>query len=117
MHRFFRNKNFTVGFILSLVVVIAAAVSLLWTPYDANRMNARDRLQGPSWQHPLGTDQYGRDLLSRLLHGAPSTVFFGLGATALGVAAGSVIGVVARPIRGQKFAHFCQTGRKKRGSM
>ena len=59
MKRFFNNKNFTVGFILSAVVIVVALISLLWTPYDGNKMNARVRLQGPTWQHPLGTDQYG----------------------------------------------------------
>ncbi len=88
MKRFFRNKNFTVGFILSAMVVIAAAVSLLWTPYDANRMNARDRLQGPSWQHPLGTDQYGRDTLSRVMTGAVNSIIVGLVTVAIGLTLG-----------------------------
>ena len=50
--------------------------------------------------HLLGTDQFGRDLLSRLLTGARSTIAFGLGATALGVLAGSIIGVTAGVIGG-----------------
>ena len=83
MHRFFRNKNFTAGFLLSLVVVVTAAVSLVWTPYDANRMNARDRLQGPSWEHPLGTDQYGRDTLSRVMTGSVNSIIVGLVTVAL----------------------------------
>ena len=64
MKRFFSNKNFTVGFILSSVVVVVALISLTWTPYDSNRMNARSRLQAPSLIHPLGTDHYGRDTLT-----------------------------------------------------
>jgi peptide/nickel transport system permease protein len=67
MKRFFGNKNFAVGFFLSAVILVLAAASLVWTPYDGNRMNARERLQGPSWAHPLGTDQYGRDTLSRVM--------------------------------------------------
>jgi peptide/nickel transport system permease protein len=95
MNRFFRNKNFTVGFILSAAVVIVAAVSLLWTPYEANRMNARDRLQGPSWQHPLGTDQYGRDTLSRVMTGSVNSIIVGLVTVAIGLIIGVGLGLVS----------------------
>jgi peptide/nickel transport system permease protein len=95
MNRFFRNKNFTAGFILSAFVVVAAAVSLLWTPYDANRMNARERLQGPSWQHPLGTDQYGRDTLSRVMTGSVNSIIVGLVTVAIGLTFGVGLGLVS----------------------
>jgi peptide/nickel transport system permease protein len=95
MARFFRNKNFTVGFALSAVVVIVAGVSLLWTPYDANRMNARDRLQGPSWEHPLGTDQYGRDTLSRVMTGAVNSIIVGLVTVAIGLTVGVGLGLIS----------------------
>jgi len=95
MKRFFNNKNFTVGFILSAAVVVAALISLLWTPYDANRMNARLRLQGPSWQHPLGTDQYGRDTLSRVMIGAGNSIVVGLVTVAIGLSAGVLLGLAA----------------------
>ena len=95
MNRFFRNKNFTVGFILSAAVVIVAGVSLLWTPYEANRMNARDRLQGPSWQHPLGTDQYGRDTLSRVMTGSVNSIIVGLVTVAIGLTIGVGLGLVS----------------------
>jgi peptide/nickel transport system permease protein len=95
MARFFRNKNFTAGFFLSLVVVITAAVSLLWTPYEANRMNARDRLQGPSWQHPLGTDQYGRDTLSRVMTGSVNSIIVGLVTVAIGLTVGVGLGLMS----------------------
>ena len=95
MARFFRNKNFTAGFILSLVVVITATVSLLWTPYEANRMNARDRLQGPSWQHPLGTDQYGRDTLSRVMTGSVNSIIVGLVTVAIGLTVGVGLGLMS----------------------
>jgi peptide/nickel transport system permease protein len=95
MKRFFRNKNFTVGFILSIVVVMAAAVSLVWTPYDANKMNAPDRLQGPSWRHPLGTDQYGRDTLSRVMRGSVNSIIVGLVTVAIGLTIGVCLGLAA----------------------
>ena len=95
MTRFFRNKNFTVGFFLSAVVVILAAVSLVWTPFDGNRMNARAKLQGPSWSHPLGTDQYGRDTLSRVMTGAVNSIIVGLVTVAIGLTLGVALGLLA----------------------
>jgi peptide/nickel transport system permease protein len=95
MKRFFRNKNFFAGFLLSSVVVIVAAVSLVWTPFDGNRMNAPDRLEGPSWKHPLGTDQYGRDTLSRIMTGAVNSIIVGLVTVAMGLTLGVCLGLVS----------------------
>ena len=95
MKRFFNNKNFTVGFILSAVVVIVALISLIWTPYDGNKMNARIRLQGPSVQHPLGTDQYGRDTLSRVMVGAVNSIIVGLVTVAIGLSLGVLMGLAS----------------------
>jgi peptide/nickel transport system permease protein len=95
MKRFFRNKNFSVGLVLSAVVVLMAALSLVWTPYDGNRMNARERLQGPSWNHPLGTDQYGRDTLSRVMTGAVNSIIVGLVTVAIGLTLGVGLGLLA----------------------
>jgi peptide/nickel transport system permease protein len=84
-----------------LLLVLAAAIAGPWlAPYDPQSFHPRVRLQGPSAAHWLGTDQFGRDLLSRLLHGAPATIAFGLGATTLGVLAGALIGVSAGVIGG-----------------
>jgi len=95
MQRFFHNKNFTAGFILSAIVVLTAAMSLIWTPYDANRMNAPDRLQGPSWRHPLGTDQYGRDTLSRVMTGSVNSIIVGLVTVAIGLTVGVGLGLIS----------------------
>lgn len=83
------------GLCLLVLVMGAALFGPFLAPYDPQAFDPVNRLQGPSALHWLGTDQFGRDLLSRLLNGAPSTVFFGLGATLLGVGAGSLIGVIA----------------------
>ncbi|MCU0602949.1 MAG: ABC transporter permease [Desulfobacterales bacterium] len=95
MSRFFRNKNFALGFALSAVVVLVAGLSLVWTPYDGNRMNARDRLLGPSWPHPLGTDQYGRDTLSRVMTGSVNSIIVGLVTVAIGLTLGVGLGLLA----------------------
>jgi peptide/nickel transport system permease protein len=95
MIRFFANKNFTVGFILTSVVVLTALISLIWTPYDGNKMNARVRLQGPSLSHPLGTDQYGRDTLSRIMVGAGNSIIVGLVTGVIGLVVGVLLGLAS----------------------
>jgi peptide/nickel transport system permease protein len=95
MKRFFNNLNFTVGFILSIVIILMAAISLAWTPYDANKMNPRHRLEGPSASHPLGTDQYGRDIFSRVMVGAVNSIIVGLVTVAIGLTIGVALGLIS----------------------
>ena len=94
-HRFFGNLNFMVGFALSAVIILAALTSLFWTPYDGNKMNAQERLQGPSLRHLLGTDQYGRDTLSRIMKGAVNSILVGLMTVVMGLGFGLIIGLSA----------------------
>jgi peptide/nickel transport system permease protein len=100
MRDLLRSPTGAVGAALLLLVVAAALLGPWLAPYDPQAFHPRARLQGPSAAHWLGTDQFGRDLLSRILNGAPSTIAFGLGATALGVLAGAAIGVTAGVIGG-----------------
>jgi len=97
--RFFGNLNFTIGCILTAVIILAALTSFFWTPYDSNKMNARERLQGPSWHHPLGTDQYGRDTLSRIMKGAVNSIIVGLMTVAMGLGLGVIMGLTAALLR------------------
>jgi peptide/nickel transport system permease protein len=95
MKRYFRNLNFTVGFVLSVTVVLMAVVCLVWTPYAPNKMHPRERLQGPSPAHPLGTDQYGRDTLSRVMVGSVNSIIVGLVTVAMGLSLGVALGLVS----------------------
>jgi peptide/nickel transport system permease protein len=95
MRDLLRQPNFLVGFGLLLIVGVAVLFGPELAPYDPQAFHAQARLQPPSAAFWLGTDQFGRDLLSRVLTGARPTVLFGLGATAAGVAAGALIGLVA----------------------
>jgi peptide/nickel transport system permease protein len=95
-----RQPTLLVGLAMLSLVAIAVAVGPWLSPYDPQTFHAAARLQPPSAQFWLGTDQFGRDLLSRLLSGARPTVLFGLGATLLGVTAGGLIGLVAGVIGG-----------------
>ncbi len=95
MKRFFGNLNFTVGFILSAIILLMALVSFVWTPYNPNKMYPRDRLLGPSISHPLGTDQYGRDMLSRVMVGAVNSIIVGLVTVSIGLCVGVLLGLTS----------------------
>jgi peptide/nickel transport system permease protein len=95
MRRWFKKLNFSLGVALSAIVVIMAVISLFWTPYDHNTMDIRHRMESPSMAHPLGTDQYGRDLLSRVMVGAVNSIIVGLITVAIGMGAGIVLGLIS----------------------
>jgi peptide/nickel transport system permease protein len=100
MSRFFSNLNFKVGFSLSSLVVFMALLSLVWTPYPPNQMDAAERLLPPSMAHPLGTDQYGRDILSRVMVGAVNSIIVGIVTVAIGMSIGVGLGLLAARMRG-----------------
>jgi len=66
------------GAILVAATVLVAVISLVWTPYDPTLAHPDVSLAGPSAEHLLGTDRFGRDTASRLMAGAQITVFVGL---------------------------------------
>ena len=77
------------GGVLVGLVVVTAAVSWFWTPYDPTAIDARGRLAPMSWAHPLGADRFGHDVLSQIMAGARVTLLVGI----LAVAVAAVIGV------------------------
>ncbi len=95
MRRAGRPLNFTLGIAFSAIVVLMALTSLVWTPYAPNRMDARHRLEAPSTIHPLGTDQYGRDMLSRIMVGAVNSIGVGVMTVAIGLTAGTLLGLIS----------------------
>src|SRR5262249_61087666 len=92
--RAWRHRTFVLGLAITAAIVLVAAVSLVYTPRDPLQMNIDGRLQGPSPAHPLGTDQFGRDLLSRVLRGAVASLVVGAGA--VGAAGGVGVGLGMR---------------------
>lgn len=85
----------TVGMVLVLAVLAMAAVGLVHTPYDPLAIDFGARLQPPSLEHWLGTDQFGRDVLSRILVGAGRSVSIALVAVSGALLAGLLIGLLA----------------------
>lgn len=98
--RIFRNINFTIGFCITLTVLLTAIVSLAYTPHSPNRMNLSARFQGPDRTHWFGTDQFGRDILSRVMRGAVNSIVVGLVAVSIGMGFGIFLGTVAAFYRG-----------------
>ncbi|MDE1909549.1 MAG: ABC transporter permease [Pseudomonas sp.] len=77
------------------LLLLAAVVPHWLAPYDPLEASARMAFQAPSNVHWLGTDENGRDVLSRLIYGVGSSLFMGLAATALGLAWGTLLGLIA----------------------
>lgn len=91
-----RAKRFyTVGILLLSVVVVAFLISLFWTPYDPYATDAASKLLPPSAAHPFGTDNFGRDVLSRVMSAAKFTVFISVTGVAIALFLGTVTGLPA----------------------
>ena len=88
------------GVVLLLLVLVSIFAEFL-AGHDPNQMQLADRLTGPSSVYPLGTDQLGRDFLSRLIYGARISLFVGLAATTLHVVVAVLIGGTAGFIGGK----------------
>ncbi|WP_028957836.1 ABC transporter permease [Sulfitobacter sp. 20_GPM-1509m] len=81
--------------VILVVIVMAALLAPYYVPYDPLAMNAMARLKPPSPEFLLGTDPYGRDIFSRVMTGGRVSLLIGIGAAAVSVAVGLVIGLVA----------------------
>ena len=94
------RANGVVGAALVGMVLGVALVALWWTPYDPLALNLRAKLQAPSVAHCLGTDEFGRDVASRLMAGASSSAIVAVATVALATALGVVVGVLSGFLRG-----------------
>jgi peptide/nickel transport system permease protein len=93
---FQRNRAAVVGLGLVTAVIAAAALAPALAPHHPDHIDTARRLARPlTPAHPLGTDEFGRDLLSRLVHGARISLAVGVAATALAAVAGSLCGLLA----------------------
>ncbi len=90
-----RRFNLALGSFLIGIVVLAALVSFFWLPYDPNRIDFSVQLKPPSSEHWLGTDNFGRDLFSRLLVGARATLYVGFIAVGIALSLGCLLGALA----------------------
>ena len=94
------NRNLIIGAVLSSIVVLAALVSFVWTPFDYTAMNIPDKLQSPNAVHWFGTDHFGRDIFSMIMVGARTSIAVALVAVGIGMALGIPLGLAAAARKG-----------------
>ena len=90
-----RNRRAAAGFALVGLAVAAALLAPVLTPYAPNEPDFLAVLSGPSLQHPLGTDDLGRDVLTRVFHGARVSLVVGVFSVLSALIAGTVLGAAA----------------------
>ncbi len=83
------------GLILLGIVVAAFLVSLIWTPYAPDATDAASKLLAPSAAHPFGTDNFGRDVLSRVMAASKYTIFISVAGVSIALILGTVTGIPA----------------------
>jgi len=98
--RVLANPSLAIGGALTLLLIGTALLSLVWTPHDPLDQLMAIKLQGPSGSYWLGTDHYGRDVLSRIMVGAKNSIVVGLVAVGLGLSLGILLGAAAAAYRG-----------------
>src|SRR6266568_9221555 len=91
----------TAGAVLIIVMLLTAAFADRIAPYDPTAFNFADLLQGPSLQHLLGTDPFGRDVFTRIVYGSRTALLVGFTASFVGCTLGLVLGVVGAYLGGR----------------
>lgn len=89
-----RNGYLWVGGILAAAMALLILVGFFWTPYDPTAISAGPKFDPPSLQHLLGTDNFGRDILSRVMKGAGTTFAIGAATVAIGAVCGTAVGAL-----------------------
>ena len=95
LRRVLRDPLGALGALLVVLFVLSAALAPMIAPYDPNALDVPARLQGPSFDHLLGTDNLGRDVLSRVLYGGRIALGVALTAVGLSLVAGILLGLIA----------------------
>lgn len=93
--RFKKNKLAIAGLFVLFVLVFVAIFADEIAPYSYEEQNLREKLKGPSWSHPLGSDNFGRDIMSRLMYGARISMAVGFVAVFIGLLGGGILGAIA----------------------
>jgi oligopeptide transport system permease protein len=93
--RFRRNKLAMFGLVYATLIILAAVFASVLTPYDYDKVNLPNTLQSPSREHWMGTDELGRDILTRVIYGARPMLLVGILTGVVGLAIGVPLGILA----------------------
>ncbi|MHC1548599.1 ABC transporter permease [Phyllobacterium sp. K27] len=91
----FANRSFLIGAIITIVVALMAGLSFIWTPYSVSALDIVAKLKPPSMAHWLGTDHFGRDILSMIMVGSRASIFVAFVSVAIGAGIGIPLGLWA----------------------
>lgn len=94
------GPSLLLGLLLTAIFVLAALVSLVWTPFDIGKLDIAAKLQWPSASHWFGTDHFGRDVFSMIMVGARNSIAIAFLAVGIGMAVGVPLGLTAAARRG-----------------
>jgi peptide/nickel transport system permease protein len=83
------------GAVVAALFLFVGIFAAVLAPYGMNEINMKARLQPPSWAHPFGTDNLGRDMLSRCIYGAQISVIIGLAVASIAMVISAVVGIVS----------------------
>lgn len=96
LSKLFREKRLgAIGAVVAMVFLFVGLFADVLAPYGMNEVDMGARLQAPSWAHPFGTDNLGRDLLSRCMYGAQISVIIGLTVAAISTVISALIGIIS----------------------
>lgn len=95
MKKILKNKSFVIGSIFILFLLVIMIISFFWTPYDPVAMDYTHTYENPGTEHLLGTDNFGRDIFSRVITGTQAAFLVGLFTVLIGGVIGVIIGSVA----------------------
>jgi peptide/nickel transport system permease protein len=90
-----RDKAALIGAVIILALLLSAILAPVLTAYDPVKQNLEEMLSSPSFKHPLGTDRYGRDVLTRILYGCRYALIIGVGVVAIQLVVGVTLGLTA----------------------
>lgn len=100
--RLLRNSSGAIGLVLIAIFLLAAILGALgFTPFPSSQQHAKDRMQAPSATYLLGTDEFGRDVFSRIIRGATNSLRIALLSVALATLIGTFLGTVAGYVGGK----------------
>lgn len=96
LRRFFATQPVgAISFLVIILTTVAGFLAPYLAPHDPVAMDFGNMLLPPSWDHPFGTDNFGRDVYSRILYGARTAMIIGLSSALLGSTIGAIVGVVS----------------------